>query len=286
MEAWIIIVAIIVILVVLIISRVVYELHHLEVTRYNLRSSKISSDSGFLFAFLSDLHYREYGKNNEDLIKKIKDANPECILIGGDLIVNGQSEKIPKLLMLLKELRKIAPVYYALGNHECRFAEINYENRYDNFAKACKDIDIKILRNEKAALAKDIDVFGLDLEFEFYEKFKKCPLSEEDIKDSLSCLDKTRYNILLAHTPKFFDIYRKFDVDIVLSGHYHGGAVRLGNRGVISPQFKLFPKHSGGFYYYPDTNLLVTRGCGSHKVNLRLFNKPEVVIVKIDGVRR
>ena len=131
-------------------------------------------------------------------------------------------------------------------------------------------------------------LYGLDLDLKYYPKLpyknKKPIYSAQEMEEDLGTMDPARYNIILAHSPRYFNAYASSGADLVLSGHYHGGAVRIPKLGgVISPQFVFFPEYDKGVYKKENTEMIVSSGCGSHKVHLRLFNKPEVMVVDIHG---
>lgn len=286
MTPGLIVVAVLVILVIIFILRAVYEVHRLQVTEYNLESEKICKNSGFKFALISDLHLRKYGEGNAELIEILKETEPDYILLAGDMTTASPGKSDHELYEFLRIISRFAPVFYAPGNHEKHLAvdEEKFGDRYETLKAVCADCGIKYLENESVEIGKNVTVYGLDIDFDRYKKLKREHLSCEDIKEKLNSLDETRYNIILAHNPRFFESYVEFGPDLVLSGHIHGGVIRLANgRGFISPQFRMFEKFSWGIFEKAKTKMIVSSGAGSHKVNIRLFNKPEVVVVNING---
>ena len=263
--------------------RCIYELGHPKITRYRIKNSKITEGNGIRSAFISDLHGRIYGENNSRLLEMIRKEKPDVILAGGDLIVS----KIPKYdkvaLEFLKEAARIAPVYMAPGNHEKGMESLNmFKNRNAAFHERLEEMGVCYLSNEGADINESISVTGLDADYECYGKIHPKKLNEEAVLDLIGRCDRSRFNILLAHNPGFFEKCLANAPDLVLSGHYHGGAIRLPKiGGVISPQFRLFPKYSRGMFKKQGSTLIVSAGCGSHTINLRLFNRPEVVIIDI-----
>lgn len=279
-------VAVLVILIIIIALRVVYELHHLRVSEYNLESEKIQKNSGFKFVLLSDLHLRSYGKDNAELVKIIRENKPDYILIAGDMTTASPEKKDDVLFLFLRAICNIAPVFYSPGNHEKHLAENEeiFGNRYKMLKAVCNECHIEYLENRSVKLKDNVTLYGLDLDFDKYKKRSKARLSKEEIKEKLNSLDETGYNIILAHNPLFFEGYVEYGADLVLSGHIHGGVVNLAHgKGLISPQVRMFEKYTWGLFEKAGTKMIVSSGVGTHKVNLRLFNRPEVVVVNING---
>lgn len=282
MAAWIIPVCILVVLIVILVIRNHYELGHLAKTFYDIQSEKLADGKSLKAVLLADLHGRTYGDDNCGLIRMIKEEEPDIIFLAGDMITYSMDPDIPALAKILKELREIAPVYYSPGNHEKKLKRNT--NAFDELYPLFEETGVRYMENTRADLEDNISVAGLDIGGRFYKKLKGEKYTAEDIKKDLPIPDENRYNIVLAHSPKFFDTYAEYGADLFLAGHYHGGAIRIGrNTGVISPQFVPFPGYSKGIFTKGRTQMIVTAGCGSHKVNLRIGNKPEVVIINIHG---
>ena len=138
------------------------------------------------------------------------------------------------------------------------------------------------LKNESIRLNSDIILTGLDVDYDYYAKVRPRKLTEDAVLSFVGKSEENSYNILLAHSPAFFEGCAQAGYDLVLSGHYHGGAVRLPIiGGAISPQFRPFPKYSRGMFKKMGSRLIVSGGAGSHTINLRLFNKPEILVINI-----
>lgn len=286
MKAWIIVGGIIFIIAVIFIIRVRYELVTLQRTDYTIFTDKIASGQKIKLAVISDLHNRTYGKDNCRLIEMIKETKPDCILAVGDLVTASRNKPIGPVLNLLSELSAIAPLYYSPGNHEKRILvkKESFPKMGEELKEGLQKIGVEFLDNKSILLNDRLSISGLDIDYRFYNKLKVEKYMLSDIQKDLPEKDDDRFNILMAHSPKFFSTYAAAGYDLVLSGHYHGGGIQLpGIGGVISPQFVLFPKYSKGKYVQEKTTMIVSSGCGSHKVNLRLFNKPEVMVVEING---
>lgn len=298
MVGWIIAAVIIIVIVI----KVLHELRHLKISVYDICSEKLNDDFACRFVFLSDLHLRRYGQENEELIRLVKEQKPELILLGGDMTIDSPKKNEALLYPVLEKLAKIAPVYYAPGNHERVLKENERfeSDRYQALLEKCSEYGVRFLSNETVLpelragtgnpeiqgaqnLCPAIRITGFDPEYEFYSKKTRKPLTKEDLEERLGRPDRSCYQILLAHDPGPFEEYVKYGADLVLAGHYHGGAIRIAGRGVVSPQVRFFPKYCDGKFEKEGTVMLVTRGAGSHSVNLRLFNYPEIVLIKLSG---
>ena len=239
---------------------------------------------------LSDLHDRVYGPENEKLLDLMKSCEPDVIFLTGDILTASRKKDPNQVFAFLAKSSKIAPVYYAPGNHERKIKEKKetFGILYDVFRRTLKQNQICYLENEKTDLDENVCLYGLDLDLKYFPKLpyknKKPIYTAEEMEEDLGKMDPSRYNIILAHSPRYFNAYAASGADLVLSGHYHGGAVRIPKLGgVISPQFVFFPEYDKGVYKKEKTEMIVSSGCGSHKVHLRLFNKPEVMVVDIHG---
>ncbi|MGP1433481.1 MAG: metallophosphoesterase [Catonella sp.] len=266
----------------------------LYLKKYQIYSPKLPlSFDGFRFIFISDLHGKVYGKENASLIKLIDKVNPDCILIGGDMVVGGESRKynegytpisgksVYTSIDLLSKLSKKYAIIHALGNHE----EKLHHKLWEVYKEALTKLNVKLLDNDVYRLTREneesIDIYGLSLGREFYPKFKRQKLPLENMIDTLG-IKNENYSILMAHSPLYFETYKGWGADLTLSGHLHGGIMRLPLLGgVIGPDFFIFPKYSGGLYKEGGKNMIVSCGAGMHTINLRIFNPPELTLVEL-----
>ena len=265
------------------------ELHDFMVKRYLIRLRANGVDeSQIKIAFLSDLHGKEYGKDNEQLLRIIRKENPDYILVGGDMMTREDASSDPAAVHLLKEIADIAPIYMANGNHEQKM-KLNpgkYGNRYSEYKKVAEEVGAVILENESVDLKMrglPVRITGLEIPVECYGFVRHKKLTIDDMEELIGVPDSEKYNILLAHSPTFVDTYRSWGADLVLCGHLHGGIIGIpGYGGLISPQEKwLFPKYSGGLYQKKDKVCIISRGLGTHSVNLRVFNPAELVMITL-----
>lgn len=271
------------------------------VTRqYSIQISHIPTDmDGKRLAVLTDLHCCIYGKQNRRLLLKIEASKPDLILIAGDLITGTKPHCAKSMLQLLESLASRYPVFYAPGNHEgywkCFDAGegllkkdyIKNKNKttmnYKDYCLAVQSTGVVYLANESKTLKKfGVMLSGLELSSNYYGKESKKNLEKEELDRMLGICDRNSFHILLAHDPYFFDAYADWGADLVLSGHVHGGLLRLPwLGGVISPRFELFPKYDAGVFEQGKSIMVLSRGLGSHTLPLRIFNRPELVVIEL-----
>lgn len=253
-----------------------------HVVRYQVTSKKIKEKHNFVV--LSDLHNKSYGKNNEKLIRKIKELQPEGILIAGDILTAKPNEDYTTALHLIAELSAQFPVYYGMGNHETRL--FLYPETYGDMGKRYEEelekIGAGFLRNKGTDTADNVRVIGLDLERKYYKRFKKTPMEPEYLQETLGVSQEDKFQILLAHNPDYFEEYAAWGADLVLSGHVHGGVMKMPFLGgVISPAFHLFPKYDGGLFKSGKSVMVLSRGLGMHTIPIRIFNPGELILVTL-----
>ena len=266
-----------------VLAEVVRELNTFCVRRYEIASDKINEDIKILF--LSDLHGRVYGINNYKLVYAVKKERPDLILVGGDMLTRGDGSTDAIAYELMKNLVRIAPVYLANGNHEQKMREYPeyYDGRYEEYKDALERIGIHVLENDTEVLecnGTKMAVSGLEVPVKCYTHFKDVPLEQEEIVSRIGEPDTSIFQILMAHTPVYAKEYKMWGADLTLSGHLHGGIIRLPFiGGIITPQAKLFPRYSGDMYKDGEHYSIVSRGLGTHTVNIRYLNRAELVSV-------
>lgn len=275
-------------LLLLLFGESIRECHVFRMTHYFLKvPGKRGQNQGCKVIFLSDLHNKVYGEKNEILLEKIRKEAPDLILIGGDMLIGKKGVSPNTALELIQRLPEIAPVYYALGNHEQRMKlkTEKYGNVMFHYKKKLAEAGVHFLENDSAEVSihgMELRLTGLEIPMDAYEKWKRISVTSTQVKRLIGPADETRYQILLAHNPAYASAYEKWGADLVLSGHLHGGVVRIpGWRGVVTPQAALFPKFSGELTIMGRTTIVVSKGLGTHTVNLRLFNPAEVVVLHL-----
>lgn len=264
------------------------ELHGFVIRRFRIKLPYKTRDGEEVkLVFLSDLHGKQYGENNKELLAAIAGERPDYILIGGDLLTRKQESSDLTAVSILQQLVKICPVYLANGNHEqkMRLKPEEYGGRYEEYIREAERLGVHVLVNEtEQCNMKGIPaaISGLEIPLGCYAHFRTRELKLSDMKERLGNSRKESWQILLAHSPIYFDTYAEWGADLTLSGHLHGGIIgipKLG--GLITPQAELFPKYSAGIYRKGKRTGIVSRGLGTHTVNIRLFNPAELVVVTL-----
>ena len=251
----------------------------LELNTYTITSSRLPENfDGYRIAHVSDLHNAQMGKDNEKVLSTLRQADPDIIAITGDLI-DSRNTNLEIALQFVKEAMKIAPCYYVTGNHEARVSE------YDLLKAGMVSAGVVILENDQAEINIDgnaITLIGVDdPSFQTDYLFGD---SDAVINAKLTELhtDGNGFTILLSHRPELFSTYAAHDVDLVLSGHAHGGQFRIPFiGGVVAPNQGLFPEFDAGVYTDGNTNMLVSRGVGNSIIPFRVNNRPEIILVEL-----
>ncbi len=182
-------------------------------------------------------------------------------------------------------LTKQYPVYYVNGNHEGRLRtkKETFGNAYEDYTSAVRSTGVHLLENSSEELTVQkmkLAVFGYELPDSYYRRGDRRELPVEEIKQVIGRPKKGRFNILLAHNPAYFPTYVKWGADLTLSGHVHGGIVRLPVLGgMVNPQLGLFPRYDYGSYDAHGKKMIVGAGLGSHTIRLRINNPPELVLI-------
>ena len=256
---------------------IVYDNFKLDITEYNLESDNLPESFNELkIIHLSDLHNTEFGKDNEKLLRIIKEQEPDAVFVTGDTI-DGFYTNIQIPINLFKEILKICDVYFVVGNHESR---VN-TNIHTEFIDTLSEIGVIVLKDDSAYIEKDgerIQVIGLkdasDYKIDYSEDYT------EKITETINILDdKNTFSILLSHHPELFPEYKNTDIDLVFSGHAHGGQFRLPFiGGIIAPEQGLFPEYDAGVFTENNTTMVVSRGLGNSIIPVRINNSPEVVV--------
>ena len=248
----------------------------LVVTEYTIQSAEIpDAFAGFRIAQVSDLHNSSMA---DKVLTKLCQIQPDIIAITGDLI-DSRNTDVALALDFAAEAVKIAPCYYVTGNHESRVEE------YAQLKEGLLALGVTVLENKCVTLQRDgetIYLLGvLDPTFETdYINGWEAKTMNESLK---TITPETGFTILLSHRPDFMDTYIKRGIDLVISGHFHGGQIRLPFvGGLYAPGEGLFPEYDAGFFRESDTQLIVSRGIGNSIFPLRFNNPPELVVVTLN----
>ena len=254
------------------------DLKWLEVTEINVN---LNTDRKLKIAHITDLHEFEYGKDNADLIKIIKEQAPDLICITGDLVI-ARYKAYANSLKFLEELVKLnIPVVYSMGNHEVNFG-LTTPSIFDPYLEKVKELGVLVL--DDANISFDgFKIYGYTNKMCQYPKFKKpYRLKTEEITEAVGAKPEEPV-IMLAHNPIYFKEYADWGADLVLSGHLHGGIVRIpGVGGLLSPQTFFSTGYTAGLYKEKGSLMYVSRGLGVHSLPLRVFNRPEIAFININ----
>ena len=250
----------------------------LELNTYTISSRELpDAFDGYRIAQVSDLHNAEFGEGNQRLLNMLREAEPDMIAITGDLI-DSRKTNVAIALAFAKEAVKIAPCYYVSGNHEARVSE------YQDLKTGLETAGVTVLDDAQVkidASGESITVIGVN-DPSFSADYLTGDAAVIDQKLTELAAEDAGFTILLSHRPELFNTYVSHDMDLVLSGHAHGGQFRLPLiGGLVAPNQGLFPKYDAGVYSEGDTNMIVSRGIGNSILPFRFNNRPEVVLIEL-----
>lgn len=280
-KKFIVLAAIVAILILLIIW-IAYGNTDLEIYKYNVKSEDIPSEfDNFRIVQISDLHNAEFGENNEKLLSILKQADADIITITGDMI-DSRNTNVDTALSFAKEAVKIAPTYYVNGNHESRVPE-----EYEKLKQGLTDAGVTILENSSADITigdETIALIGIN------DPTFRMELVDDTMEQNIAhqlvnaIPDNDNYKVLLAHRPEYFDVYAG-NVDLVLSGHAHGGQFRIPFiGGLVAPGQGFFPEYYEGSHIKENTEMIVSRGIGNSIIPFRINNKPEIIVAELTKI--
>lgn len=248
----------------------------LDKTFYRVKDSRIQKK--IKICHLSDFHNRGDKKFQERLLNFIEEEKPDYIFLTGDL-VDSRRTRPQVTLDFLRDLVDLAPCYYVTGNHEHRIQGL------EKIHQAYENLGIHSLGRDPVFLEGGLEVHGLQdprilgpgLSMKDMEAYYKKNLQEETFS-------KEAYHILLVHRPDFLDLFSFYPFDLIFAGHFHGGQIRLPILGpLLSPNGKFFPENGEGLVEKKGTKEIISRGLGNSSFPLRVHNKPEVLMVTLEG---
>lgn len=229
--------------------------------------------NGFKIAHVSDLHNSKIG--NTKAIDLLKEGNPDIIAITGDL-VDSRRTNVDRALAFIEQAVKIAPCYYCTGNHEAQLEEEH------NLKQRLSTLGVTVLDDKKVEIDRNGDklvLMGIDDPIFKEEMYSSEKVAVKSILDGLVEV-ADGFTMLLSHRPELFEVYADYGIDLVLSGHVHGGQIRLPFiGGLYGPSQGLFPKYDAGAYCKDETTMYVSRGVGNSAFPLRFNNRPEIILI-------
>ena len=252
--------------------------NRIEVSEYTYETAELSfSFDGFRIVQLSDLHNKIFPKNNETLLREVRALEPDLIVLTGDIVDGKTHTDIPAALLFMEQIAKIAPAYYVTGNHEHGVQQ---------------DLLAQYLEQTEARGVKLLDNEAVQISAESGQTFTLIGMDDNSLQanmlKTLADDAKDDFQVLLAHEPQYLKTsYAESGVDLVFSGHAHGGQFRIPllHQGIWSPDQGFFPKMTEGSFTEGDTTMYVSRGLGNSAFPLRLCNHPEIVSVTLRVVK-
>lgn len=240
---------------------------------YTVVSPKLTAE--VRLAVVTDFHSSD---NADDVVAMVASCAPDAVLMVGDMFDDDtQNRPTERTLSLMRQLSAQYPCYYVSGNHEAWTGEM------DALYQQTEEAGVTVLRMSSGVLTvrgQRIALCGIPDPYEMV--FSGAPDTEEQLRQALEDVDSADFTVLLAHRPELLAKYAQFPLDLVVSGHAHGGQVRIPGvlNGLYAPNQGWFPKLAGGAYTQDGTTLIVSRGLAVRTRLPRIFNRPEVVLVR------
>lgn len=224
---------------------------------------------------LTDLHGASFGENNADLLNAVRGLNPDYIFLTGDIQDRYRATPASYAVDLGRACAGIAPTYYVTGNHEWAFPDVR------ELKEKLTDAGVTVLTNEFVQLTRNGDsiiLAGIDDPNGFADQ-----KSPESLAADIDALPGDPFWILLAHRNNFFENqYSLLHADLTVSGHGHGGIIRLPfTDGLISVDRTFFPSYTAGFYSANQSTVFVGRGLGNSGPSFRIFNRPQIAALTL-----
>lgn len=270
-----------------------YQANFLSISQFRIISEKIPKGfNNYRILQLTDLHSKQFDNDNSRLLSKIDTISPDIIVITGDMM-NSQHDDGHVFLSLAEQLVKSYPLYYIDGNHELiakMKADRGENDYYPNYITQLENLGVNIL-NDKAIQLKQngqsITLRGLDIPLIFYSAADvqvNIDLDTAYINKKIGASAEDKFEILLAHHPKYFEAYRNWGASLILSGHNHGGMIHVPFKGgLLSGDREWFPEYDAGQFDAGSSTMIVGRGLGNYSYNIRMFNRPELVVITLSN---
>lgn len=253
------------------------------VTQYNIDSDKIPTEfNQFKIVQLSDLHDAKFGDDHVELVNKVKMIAPDIIFITGDFI-DSNRYNLEQSLLLIEKLQGVVPMYYVTGNHEIA------TNDTERIKNALENLGVRVLSDEAEIVTLDEDsaivIGGIEDPLSSYLDDDEAVAAS--MNQAFKHIPNDMFTLLLSHRPEQFEVYAERGIDVVFSGHAHGGQFRIpGLGGLVAPGQGFFPTYTSGVYHKDDSRMVVSRGLGNSIIPIRIFNRPEIVVVTLKNENR
>ncbi|MBE6054547.1 MAG: metallophosphoesterase [Clostridium sartagoforme] len=261
----------------------IWQNNSIVLSTFDYSSNEVPKEfNNFNIVQISDLHNKNFGKEQSKLIEKIEDLSPDIIVITGDLI-DRRKYNLENAMNFIDKAIKIAPIYYVSGNHEA------WSRKYSEVKSELIHADVFVMDDERIELKRNdsvINILGLsDPAFitSSYMDKTDTKVIEENLFNWSSL---EGFKILLSHRPELFDLYSSNNMNLVFSGHAHGGQIRIPFvGGLIAPNQGFFPKYTSGSYTMNKTTMFVSRGLGNSLFPIRIFNRPEIISLTLKSFK-
>jgi len=287
---------------VLLLATIYFQNSWLQVSSYTITSPRVpEAFNGYKIVQLSDLHSREFGTGNEKLLRKLQAIKPDIIVTTGDM-KNSVNDNGQVFLSLLKQLAGQYPVYYVSGNHE-QIADYKSPQEHQAYMEQIKQQGVVVLDDHTTKITvagESINLSGLILPLRYYKAKNTAtyigekPFSKAFIEQAIGKPDPDSFTILMTHNPLYFADYADWGADLTLTGHMHGGVIRIPFMGgLLSPERSFFPHYDAGRFAIQQDNreaaLIINRGMGNETINVkeinvplpRVFNRPDISVIEL-----
>lgn len=260
----------------------------LQVTHYAVCLPQLPPEwDGYQILQLSDLHGKFFGQDNQWLVAAIRRIDPDIIVATGDMM-NSTDDDGQAWLCLVQQLEQQYPIYFSLGNHE-QIARRRQEqpNLYAQLLPKLQAAGVVCLDNRHVVLRRGqsaVHLYGLTIDLPHYSEASvaTAALNTAYLQRKIGRPDQAQVNILLAHNPDYFPQYAAWGADLTLSGHIHGGVVRIPTKGgLLSPAREFFPEYDAGHFHADAGQMIVSRGLGNSVIHQRIFNRPQLVVITL-----
>ena len=236
---------------------------------YTIKNKRIPKlFNNYKIVQLSDLHNCFFGtKKHNYLLSKIDKIRPDLILLTGDFF---EDKPCKNTMLILEELSRKYKICFVSGGHEF------YVRDYEKILEKLSSLGIELLDNKRIKIEKNSEFFYITglLDPIFYKNNYRV------MKNNLKKYESDEsFHILLSHRPDLFDLYTSYKYDLSLTGHAHGGQIRIGNQGLFAPNQDWFPKYSAGIFTKNDRSMIVNRGIGWHSLFIKINNRPEIGVI-------
>ena len=264
--------------ILLLIGWVIWTNKTIMTTHLTITNEKIPKEfSGYRIAEIADLHNHQWG---DQLISRLEKEHPDIIVIVGDFVDSSHTD-FDVSMEFIKHAKEIAPIYYVTGNHEAWLED------YSKLERRLIDSGVHMIDDNAEWLEKGsakINLIGIQ-DPDFVERGSFAGIQQSIVTGKLAALfNHDAYNIVLCHRPELFEGYVEIGADLVITGHAHGGQIRIPFvGGLIAPNQGVFPQYTEGVYHEKNTDMVVSRGLGNSILPIRINNTPEFVILTLEN---